>query len=193
MRNWPITFIAIAALVGASPGIAAPALFGIELQEVISQRLPPCHYDAAGKLDATPCRHEAGTTKTAWGTAGTDVLLGPTDAPGYLRSLGYATAGDGRVIAVAAATLGAPYQLEVLAALKAKFGRPSKATSEILTNSFGVRVRAYYASWDLPGATLRFEGLSNQLDWGRISLDSREYVMLVEAWKKQRAASTVKP
>lgn len=188
-----VPHMAAASLLVAMPLAASAAdlsLFGIALGADAEAVLPECIFTSAGgwKVTNAPCQRNK--TGKAWGANEHDVEL--PNKPDYLRSLHFASM-NGKVVAVLVATMGERVQDDALAALVAKFGKPTATGVEPLQNAFGAQVRSRRASWKLPTATLKFTGVAGDMMWGHFALESQQYTQAVDAWRRSREAGQAKP
>jgi hypothetical protein len=69
-------------------------------------------------------------------------------------------------------TLGAKDQADVLAQLKAKYGRPAVLERRLLQNAFGVQVTSYYAEWYTRTVYVQFDGVTDTIDRGWVQIET---------------------
>jgi hypothetical protein len=99
----------------------------------------------------------------------------PEQRPNYLWHSGETASvdmdSDGRAEKITILTSGQGVQYAVLADLKAKFGKPTKARVDKMRNGFGARWDEIFAEWRIGDAVIIFVG--GDLESGGIILETR--------------------
>lgn len=163
-------------LVPAAASAADPAktLFGIELGARFA--IPAC---VRGE-DATTGRHchdAASVAVMPWGAHRYQVFY-PRDnaakpAP-WARGEMAVDVVDGVIEAIHVNTWGIQGQGTALEAMTEKYGPPARLRSEKI-KAHRSRFPSKFAEWELGDFTVRLDGTTTTIDWGRITLESRRY------------------
>lgn len=187
----------IAALLFASTASAAPeaGLFSISLDSSAAA-IPECGRNTEPAksylvYEDSLCVIKNSWTNKAWGTRTAEINL-PSTRPQYLRQLTIETLGD-RVLSVTASTYGEPYQARVASELESKFGKPTSKSAVATQNAFGAKYRQLAYTWRGHQWSVEFEGFTNTLDWGLISLSSAEFTAIRQRYERQSKGAELKP
>lgn len=171
-------------LIAAAPAAAEPAktLFGVELGSRFA--FPPC---ARGEDTMTSryCYAAGLSARTAWGTEERHVFYPRPQVVPYARGELVVEIADGVVEAVHVNTWGIEAQGTALEALTAKYGPPTRARSEKI-KAHRSRYPSKFAEWDLKDFSVRLDGTTSTIDWGRITLASHRYRQLRNAAAARR-------
>jgi hypothetical protein len=91
---------------------------------------------------------------------------------------------DGLVESVYIGTWGIEAQFGALTSLTKKYGKPTRATQQKLK---GMRSRfpTQYVEWDFKDFSVKYDGTTGSIDWGRIVVSTHRYRKLVEAQEKR--------
>jgi len=162
------------AATAADPG---KSMFGIELGTRFT--FPPC---ARGEdaLTKRYCHNAAQIVKTPWGAEEYQVFYPRAEIVPYARGELVVDVINGVIEAVHVNTWGIEAQSNAMDALKKKYGKPTRSHTEKMK---GLRSRfpVQYAEWDMKDYSVRFVGVINSVDWGRITLATNRYLQIVKA------------
>lgn len=158
------------------------AMFGVELGTRFL--IPPC---ARGE-DAMTDRHcysTGQTVRTPWGGEEYRVFYPrPAHAP-YARGEMQIEAIGGVIEAIHVNTWGIQGQGGALEALTRSYGPPARVHSEKLKAQRS-RQPAQFAEWEMKDFSVKLEGVTSTIDWGRISLITHRYRKLVANQAQKR-------
>ncbi|MCW5604709.1 MAG: hypothetical protein KIT18_09210 [Burkholderiales bacterium] len=160
----------------ASASDTAKTMFGVELGSRFL--FPPC---ARGE-DALTRRHcygEALTTRTPWGADEYHVFYPRPQVVPYARGELVVHVVNGIIEAIHVNTWGIQAQGSALEALTKKYGPPARTRSEKI-RAHRSRLPSQFAEWDLRDFSVRFDGTTTTIDWGRITLVSHRYLKLMQ-------------
>jgi hypothetical protein len=154
----------------------AKTMFGVELGTRFT--FPAC---ARGEdaLTKRHCYNATQTSRTAWGTDEQHVFYPRAEIVPYARGELTVEVVNGVIEAVHVHTWGIEAQSIAMDALKKRYGNPARSRAEKMK---GLRSRfpVQYAEWDMKDYSVRFEGVINSVDWGRITLATNRYLQLVK-------------
>lgn len=168
---------------GAAP--AAPGdrmVLGVELGAPF--RVPKCDSRDGAVYAARLCFDGAAVRRKPWGAEQYDVALPNAETPAYVRGALIAFVVDGVVESVWVETWGIQGQGGALASLTQKYGKPARTRQE-RRNTLRSRFAVEFAEWDFPDFSVRFEGSTSSIDWGRIEISLHRYRKRVEQYQKQ--------
>lgn len=94
----------------------------------------------------------------------------------------WALESNGVLVGVMFDTNGLDWQERVLAALVAKYGKPSVESYERVQNTMGAKFDSKRASWSVGPIKVTFWGTFGRLDTGRVYIDLPEAAPLRQAW-----------
>lgn len=153
---------------------SAKTMFGVELGSRFSY--PACER-GEDALTKRHCFNPAHTVKTAWGSEEQQLFYPRTAIVPYARGELTVEVIGGVIEAVHVHTWGIEAQSNALDALKKKYGPPARSHAEKMK---GLRSRfpVQYAEWDAREYSVRFVGVINSVDWGRITLATPRYMQL---------------
>jgi hypothetical protein len=179
-----LTFLPGTVLLSA---LAAPApaqdktVLGVEIGAQF--RVPAC--GPGGEIfPARHCFNRAPIHHKASGASEYQVTLPSAGTPAYVRGDIKVFVIAGLVESVQVATWGIEAQPGVLTSLTQKYGEPTRATQQKLK---GMRSRfpTHYLEWDFRDFSVKYDGTTGSIDWGRIVVSTHRYRKLVEAHEKR--------
>jgi len=131
------------------------------------------------------CFDSALFSRKPWGADEYHVLMPSAGTPPYVRGELRVYAVNGIVESVQVSTWGIEAQHGVLDALGKKYGKPARARQE---KQKGLRSRfpTQFAEWDFRDFTVRFDGTTGSIDWGRIEVSTRRYQNLLDDFAKRK-------
>ncbi len=178
----PLLCLLAAAVSAASAAEPAKVLFGAELGARFA--FPSC---ARGE-DAMTRRHchvEALAAKTPWRSTEYRVFY-PRDATApYARGELVLDVVDGVIEAIHVDTWGIQGQGSALEALTKKYGPPARSYTEKI-KAHRSRFPSRFAEWEFADYTVRLDGTTTTIDWGRITLATRRHRELVRSHRAAR-------
>ncbi|MBY0270823.1 MAG: hypothetical protein K2X06_13205 [Burkholderiales bacterium] len=149
----------------------AKTMFGIELGSRFA--IPVC---ARGEdtMAKRYCYAEALSTKTAWGSEERHVFYPRAETVPWARGEMVVDVINGVIEAIHVNTWGIEAQTLALDEMTRKYGPPSRSRSEKIK---GLRSRwpTKYAEWDLRDFSVRLDGTTGSVDWGRVTLATPRY------------------
>jgi hypothetical protein len=112
------------------------------------------------------------------------VTLPSAGTPPYVRGDIKVFVLNDTVESVYVTTWGIEAQPNALASLKQKYGEPARARQE---KPKGLRSRfpTHYLDWEFAEFSVKYEGTTGSIDWGRIVVSTHRYRKLVEASEKR--------
>lgn len=144
----------------------AKTMFGIELGTRFA--IPPC---ARGEdtMAKRYCYAEALTAKTAWGSEERHVFYPRAETVPWARGEMIVDVANDVIEAIHVNTWGIEAQTIALDEMTKKYGPPTRSHSEKIK---GLRSRwpTKYAEWDLKGFSVKLDGTTGSVDWGRVTL-----------------------
>lgn len=144
----------------------AKTIFGVELGTRFS--IPPC---ARGEDTMTRrhCYAESLTVKTAWGSEERHVFYPRTETVPWARGEMVVDVANGIIEAIHVNTWGIEAQTMAIDEMTKKYGPPTRHRTEKIK---GLRSRwpTKYAEWDLKDFSVRLDGTTGSVDWGRLTL-----------------------
>lgn len=152
------------------------AMFGVELGSRFS--FPACER-GEDALTKRHCYNAKQTVKTAWGTEEQQLFYPRTAIVPYARGELTVEVVNGVIEAVHVHTWGIEAQSNALEALKKKYGPPARSHA-VKMKGLRSRFPVQYAEWDMKDFSVRFEGVINSVDWGRITLATNRYLQIVK-------------
>ena len=133
-----------------------------------------------GAFPARRCYRGAPKHHKAWGASEYLVTLPSAGTPAYVRGDIKVFVIAGVVESVQIGTWGIEAQPGALTALTQKYGTPTRAVEEKVR---GMRSRfpTHYVEWDFADFSVKYDGTTGSIDWGRIAVSTHRYRKLVEA------------
>lgn len=163
------------------------SVFGIYIGKPID--LPDCEQD--GKMDLlnlkSACILGKKTFKKAWGADDVSFAYPEEALPPYVKGLSMGLGAeliDGNVESIAFGTNGESVQDAVLSDLKKKFGKPTSFRKVPLQNRFNAKTIGLEARWHKNGINVEFNGIEDDIDWGRVEISTDKYQKLYKDWEK---------
>lgn len=149
----------------------AKTMFGVELGTRFL--VSPC---ARGEdtMARRYCYAEALTAKTAWGSEEHHVFYPRAETVPWARGEMIVDVANGLIEAIHVNTWGIEAQGLALDAMTLKYGPPTRSRAEKIK---GLRSRwpTKYAEWDLKDFSVRLDGTTGSVDWGRVTLATPRY------------------
>lgn len=149
----------------------AKIMFGIELGARFS--IPPC---ARGEdtMAKRYCYAEALTAKTAWGSEERHVFYPRAETVPWARGEMIVDVANSIIEAIHVNTWGIEAQTIAIDEMTKKYGPPTRHRTEKIK---GLRSRwpTKYAEWDLGNFSVRLDGTTGSVDWGRVTLATHGY------------------
>ena len=164
----PVFFTVLSVLLIAGPvhgATPAPVWLGITLGSTFS--IPACNR-GEDALTKRYCHAPSLTTRRDNGTTEYHVFFPRKSDVPYARGEMLLEVKNGKVRAFHVNTWGIEAQGPAMDALTAAFGKPQRSRRERI-RALRSRLPSEFAEWDFPGHTIRFDGSTTSIDWGRIS------------------------
>jgi hypothetical protein len=184
-----LKILAITATVVAASaaGAADLTVFGVELGKPVN--LPECPYKTAGGMklyDVMPqstCVHDPHALN-GYGRPARELSFGRDEAPPIVKNWTAFLLEDdaGRVIGFHFLTSGVQTQAAVLSQLKEKYGAPTSVTPHTVRTAVGGPFESFDAKWSLPGLVVNFQGTTDRIDRGDVTIDLPEAAALRQQW-----------
>lgn len=149
----------------------AKTLFGIELGTRFT--IPPCGRGEEA-MARSHCYSEAQNARTPWGTDERHVHYPRTEPAPYARGELVVELFDGMIEVIHVNTWGIEGQGPALDALTRKYGPPTRSRTEKI-KAHRARIPSLFAEWDFRDFSLRLQGTTTTIDWGRITLATRRH------------------
>lgn len=137
---------------------------------------------------ARSCFDRSVTSRTGWGADEYFVYLPSAGTPPYVRGEIRVSVMDGIVEAIQVGTWGIQAQGIALEALNRKYGAPTRSRQE-RQNALRSRFPVQFAEWELKDFSVKLDGTTGSIDWGRIEVSTHRYRRLVGDYRKQPAKS----
>jgi len=174
---------------GAMLAAAAPAqdrtMVGVEIGAPF--RVPACG-PGDGTFPSRHCYRGVPVLHKASRASEYQVTLPSAGTPAYVRGDIKVFVIDGLVESVHVATWGIEAQPGTLTSLTQKYGEPTRASQHKLK---GMRSRfpTHYVEWDFKDFSVKYDGTTGSIDWGRIVVSTHRYRKLAEAHDKPAPGS----
>jgi hypothetical protein len=172
-------------LIMSIPAAPAPAQDRTVLGLAIGAqfRVPACG-PGDGTFPSRHCFKGAPIHHKAWGATEYQVTLPGAGTPPYVRGDLKVFVLAGLVESVQISTWGIEAQPGALTSLTRKYGEPTRTRQQKLK---GMRSRfpTHYVEWDFRDFSVRYDGTTGSIDWGRIDVSTHRYRKLLEAHEKQ--------
>lgn len=162
----------------------AKTMFGVELG---ARFIFPACARGEDALTKRHCHNATQIVKTPWGAEEYQVFYPRTEVVPYARGELVVDVVNGVIEAIHVSTWGIEAQGTAMTALKAKYGPPVRSRTEKI-KGMRSRLPTQFAEWDMKDFSVRFDGTTSTIDWGRITLITRRYDQLRNEYAK-RAAS----
>jgi len=163
-------------------------VLGVELD---TRFLVPACNPGETAFPSRPCFNNAATNRKAWGADEYFVFLPNAGTPPYVRGEIRVAVLNGIVEAVQIGTWGVQAQGIALESLTKKYGAPTRARQE-QQNTLRSRFPMQFAEWDFKDFSVKLDGTTGSIDWGRIEVSSHRYRKLIGDYEKRQPASAAK-
>ncbi|MEK6592021.1 MAG: hypothetical protein AABZ67_02950 [Pseudomonadota bacterium] len=137
------------------------------------------------------CFNGALKTRKAWGADEYYVFVPNAGTPPYVRGEIRVSVINGIVESVQIGTWGIQAQGIALEALTKKYGVPTRARQE-KQNTLRSRFPTQFAEWELKDFSVKLDGTTGSIDWGRIDFSTHRYRKLIGDYEKQPPAKPPK-
>lgn len=149
--------------------------------------LPPCA-PAEVTIASRLCFNAAMIDRKPWGAEQYFVSI-PTDRmPPYARGELTVHVVEGQVESVIIGTWGIQGQGAALADLKKQYGEPTRSRQQ-LKHRLRSRFPSEFAEWDLGDMSVKLEGTTGSIDWGRIEMATSRYRKLIADYEARTPAA----
>ena len=163
-----LCLLAATAAAAADP---AKTMFGVELgTRFLISPCPP----GVDTMTSRLCYVENLTRKTLWGSEEHAVFYPSTSTTPWARGEMIVDVYKGFVEAIHVNTWGIQGQGTALEALTRKYGPPARSRSEKIA-AHRSRYPSKFAEWDLRDFSVRLDGTTTTIDWGRVTLATRQH------------------
>ncbi len=173
MHTFRHLLLALTLLIPCIVGAADPAktMFDVELGTRF--QFPAC---ARGEDTMTKRHCYAGslTAKTAWGTVQYHLFYPHTSSTPWARGEMMVEVINGIIEAIHINTWGIQGQGTALETLTKKYGPPARSHSETI-KAHRSRNPSKFAEWDLKDFTVKLDGTTTTIDWGRVTLATHSH------------------
>jgi hypothetical protein len=181
-----VGYMLMSATAASAAAVSDQTVFGIELGTRFS--VPACG-PGDGAFSSRRCFNSALVNHKAWGANEYYVTLPRAGIPPYVRGELRVSTVNGIVESVQIATWGFEAQKGALDSLTKKYGEPTRAGKK-KQNKLRLRFPPLFAEWDLADFSVKFDGVTSTIDWGRIEVTTHRYRKLVEDHEKRQAAGS---
>lgn len=161
---------------------SAKAMLGVELG---TRFLFPACSSGEDTMTRRHCYAAAMTRKTPWGAEEYHLFYPRSGTIPYPRGEMIVDVIDGFIEAIHINTWGIEAQGPAMDALKLKFGPPAKQRSEKI-RAHRSRLSSLFAEWEMQDFSVKYDGTTTTIDWGRITLMSHRYRQIVRAYDAGR-------
>lgn len=156
---------------------SAKTIFGVELGARFL--IPPCTR-GEDTMTRRHCYVEHQVDRTPWGTEEHRVFYPRPEVAPYARGEMLVETIGGFIEAIHVNTWGIQGQGTALEALTRSYGPPTRQHSEKVKAQRS-RQAAQFAEWDMRDFSVKLDGITSTIDWGRITLATQRYQKLVKA------------
>jgi hypothetical protein len=180
-------FLTACLLLSVKMALAAPPdkmVLGIELGTRFV--VPTCgarEVSVSGRL----CFNGDMIERKAWGADEYYVSIPSAGTPPYVRGELRVSVVNGIIESIQVGTWGIQAQGGALAALTKKYGEPARARKH-MHNALRSRFPTQYAEWDLDDFSVKLDGTTGSIDWGRIEVTTHRYRKLVKDYEQRSPA-----
>lgn len=126
------------------------------------------------------CYTENLTRKTPWGSEEHAVFYPRTATTPWARGEMIVDVAKGYIEAIHINTWGIQGQGTALEMLKKKYGPPTRSHSEKIS-AHRSRYPSQFAEWDLKDFSVKLDGTTTTIDWGRITLISHRHQKIIQS------------
>lgn len=171
-----------------SAGAPDKTVLGIELGTRFL--VPPC---GAGEISFSSrlCFNGALINRMAWGAEEYYVSPPSAGTPPYVRGELRVSVVNGVVESIQIGTWGIQAQGGALTALTRQFGKPTR-TRQQMQNALRSRFPTQFAEWELKDFSVKLDGTTGSIDWGRIEVTTHRYRKLVEEYEPRSPTGALK-
>jgi len=155
----------------------AKTLFGVELG---SRFLIAACAPGEDTMTSRLCYTEGLTRKTAWGSEEHFVFYPRTATTPWARGEMIVDVRDGYIAAIHINTWGIQGQGTALEALTKKYGPPAHSHRKKIP-ALRSRIPSQFADWDLKDFSVKLDGTTSTIDWGRITLETHAHRKIINA------------
>jgi hypothetical protein len=127
------------------------------------------------------------TSRKAWGADEYYVFIPGAGTPPYVRGELKVFVVGGSVESVQVGTWGIQAQGIALEALTKKYGAPARARQE-KQNALRSRFPTQFAEWEFGDFSVKLDGTTGSIDWGRIEASTHRYRKLLGDYEKRQPA-----
>lgn len=166
--------IATTAVTAADP---AKTMFGVELGTRFLISPCPAGVDT---MTSRLCYVENLTKKTRWGSEEHAVFYPSTSATPWARGEMVVDVYQGFIEAIYVNTWGIQGQGTALETLTKKYGPPARSHSEKIA-AHRSRYPSKFAEWDLKDFSVKLDGTTTTIDWGRITLITHRHRKIIQS------------
>lgn len=168
-----------------APAIAQDKMIlGVELG---SRFLAPACNPGETAFPSRVCFDGSLTSRRAWGADEYYVFIPSAGTPPYVRGELKVFVVGGSVESVQIGTWGIQAQGIALEALTKKYGAPARARQE-KQNALRSRFPVQFAEWEFRDFSVKLDGTTGSIDWGRIEVSTHRYRKLVGDYEKRQPA-----
>jgi hypothetical protein len=129
------------------------------------------------------------TSRKAWGADEYYVFIPSAGTPPYVRGELKVFVVGGSVESVQVGTWGIQAQGIALEALTKKYGAPARARQE-KQNALRSRFPTQFAEWEFGDFSVKLDGTTGSIDWGRIEASTHRYRKLLGDYEKRQPAKS---
>jgi len=181
-RHVPLLLLTALLCGTAHAAESAKAMLGVELGTRF--RFPTCN-SGEDTMTRRHCYAAAMTRKTPWGAEEYHLFYPRSGSIPYPRGEMIVDVIDGHIEAIHINTWGIEAQGPAMDALKLKYGPPQKQRSEKI-RAHRARLPSLFAEWEMKDFSVKYDGTTTTIDWGRITLMSHRYRQIVRAYDAGR-------
>jgi hypothetical protein len=178
MRLYRYGFVLGCLLMPMTMVLSAPPdkrILGIELGAPFS--VPACSAREVS-ISTRICFNAGMIDRKPWGAQDYYVSIPSAGTPPYVRGELRVSVVRGIVESIQVGTWGIQAQGGALAALTKTYGEPARSRKE-MHHALRSRFPTQYAEWDFDDFTVKLDGTTGSIDWGRIEMTMRRYQSLM--------------
>ncbi|MCI3952224.1 MAG: hypothetical protein K0R53_1722 [Burkholderiales bacterium] len=149
-------------------------------------RVPPCEAKEVS-ISSRLCFNSELINRKVWGADEYYVSIPSAGTPPYVRGELRVSVVGSIVESIQIGTWGIQAQGAALEALTRKYGKPARARTQKL-NALRSRFPTQYAEWDLEDFSVKLDGTTGSVDWGRIELTTYRYQKRVKDYEATAAS-----
>ncbi|MGQ0522344.1 MAG: hypothetical protein ACT4P8_01630 [Betaproteobacteria bacterium] len=171
-------FVLACLLTPITPALSASpdkTVLGIELAAPFA--VPACSAREVS-ISRRICFNAGMIDRKAWGAEEYYVSIPSAGTPPHVRGELRVSVVKGVVESIQVSTWGIQAQGGALAALTRQYGEPARTRRE-MHHALRSRFPTQYAEWDFDDFTVKLDGTTGSIDWGRIEVTMRRYQRLV--------------